>query len=251
VSGGRGGRRAHVERGAVVAPVGDEHLPADALARSFVQRVGHYADDLDVELRVRTRALADPPAKRALPLEEVLGKPAVDDGDLRVLLHVHRREVASLEERDLHRREIPGGQRVHERLHVFAILRVVAFHRHAAVPFIAAQNRHHRQSCGLHARRAPEAFQHIVVQVHGALVVVPTERRCELKRDEVVERHPGIGGLQVLQAPHEQAGAEEQQETERDLRGHEPLAQEQRSTRARNGGDRVLQRGPRIRPARP
>ena len=39
--------------------------------------------------------------------------------------------------------------------------------------------------------------------------------------------------LQVLQAAHEESGAEEQQEAERDLRGDESLAQEQRARRRR------------------
>ena len=64
---------------------------------------------------------ADVPADRAPPLEEMLSEAAVDDRDRRLLLGIGRREVAPLEHRDLHRREVAGRERVHERLHVLAV----------------------------------------------------------------------------------------------------------------------------------
>ena len=55
--------------------------------------------------------------------------------------------------------------------------------------------------------------------------------------------------LQVLEALHEQAGAEQQEEAERHLRSDEALAQEERPAGAGDRADRVLQRRPGIRPA--
>ena len=56
--------------------------------------------------------------------------------------------------------------------------------------------------------------------------------------------------LQILEAADEEPGAEEQQEAERDLRGHQSLSQEQRPAGAGDRAHRVLQRRPRIGPAR-
>ena len=60
-------------------------------------------------------------------------------------LRVEAREVAALEERDAHRLEVAGRQRVHERLHVLAVLGLVPFDRHRAVPLVAGQDRHRGQ----------------------------------------------------------------------------------------------------------
>ena len=56
--------------------------------------------------------------------------------------------------------------------------------------------------------------------------------------------------LQVLQAAHEEPGAKEQQEAERDLRRDQALAQEERAAGAGNRAHRVLERRPGIGPAR-
>ena len=80
---------------------------------------------------------------------------------------------------------------------------------------------------------AAQAIEQVVVEVIGALVVVAAQRRREAEHHEVIELHAGVGGLQVLQAAHEQPGAEQQQEAQRHLRGDEPLAQEQRAARCR------------------
>ena len=86
--------------------------------------------------------------------------------------------------------------------------------------------------------------------MHRPRTVVAVQLRRELKRDEVVERDARVGGLQVLQAADEQPRAKEQQEAERDLRGYETLAQEQRPAAAGNRAHRVFERRPWIRSAR-
>ena len=102
---------------------------------------------------------------------------------------------------------------------------------------------------GLDAGRRAQPIEQLPVEEHRALVVVAAERRRQLERDQVVERDAGVRRLQVLQAAHEEAGAEQQQKAERDLRGDEPLAQEQRAAGAGDRAHRVLQRRPRIRAA--
>ena len=106
-----------------------------------------------------------------------------------------------------------------------------------------------------HARRRDpwsrvQAFEQVLVELHRARAVVAVERRRQLEGDQVVERHTRVRRLQVLKAADEEAGAEEQQEAQRHLRGHQSLAQKQRPAGARNRPHRVLQRRPRIRPAR-
>ena len=241
-----------------LAPGGDEHLPADALARPFVERVGDDADDLDVELRVGPVAPAEPLADRAGALEEVPRELLVDDrhsaaasgsASSNWLYLIRFAEVPTFENRDLHRLEVAGRQRVHERLHVLAVGRLVALDRHRAVPLVAAQNRHGGLAGRLHAGRRSQVLEQVTIELRAALVGVAVERRRELEGHEVVELDARIGGAQVLQAAHEKAGAEEQEEAERDLRGDQALAEEERPAGSRDGSDRVLQRGPRIGPA--
>jgi hypothetical protein len=105
----------------------NKDLTAHSLARAFVERVGDDAYDLGVQLGLRTDAVSDALANGAGALEEVLGKLAVDDSDPGVLFEVGALKVPALENRDLHRREVPRRQRVHERLHVLAVGRTVAF----------------------------------------------------------------------------------------------------------------------------
>ena len=94
-------------------------------------------------------APADAFADGARALEEVLGEAAVDDGDASSSsLKSARVKVAALEDRDLHRLEVAGRQRVHERLHVLAVGRTGGPRPTSAVPLVAAQDRH-----GSHAPR--------------------------------------------------------------------------------------------------
>ncbi len=181
-----------------------------------------------------------------LSAEEMLRELAVDDRDLRVLDDVRRPEVAAVEQLDAHRLEVAGRERVHERLHVLAVLGLVAFDRGGAVPFVAGQDRHAGMPGRLDPRRAAQAIEQLVVEIHRSRIVVSAQRRRQPERDQVVHLHAGVGGLQILQAAHEQSRAEQQQEAQRHLRGDEALAQEERSAGARDPADRVLERRPLI-----
>ena len=215
-----------------------EDLPAHALARTLVERVGHDADDLDGQLGLWPAAPPETFADGARALEEVLGEAAIDDRHGRVLLEVHPREVPAFEERDLHRLEVAGRQRVHERLHVFAVRSAVPLDRHRAVPLVPAQDGHGGHPGRRDARRRAQAFEQILIELHPARTVVAVERRRQLEGDEVVERHPRVGLLQVLEAADEEPGAEEQQEAERDLRGHQPLPAGTATRRCRRSSPR-------------
>src|SRR5207247_3052567 len=117
-----------------------EDLPPDTLARPFVQRVVDDADDLDVELGIRAATLSEVSTDSALIPEEIGGEALVDDRELRVLLHVRQREVATLENRDSHCLEIFRRQRIHVRLHVFAVGRLVSLNGGSLVPLAPAQD---------------------------------------------------------------------------------------------------------------
>ena len=182
------GRRlggANVERRAA-AISRPEHLAADAFTRTFVERVLDDADDLDVELGLRAQPAAEPPADRALVAEEVLRELAIDDRDLRVLDDVRRPEVAAVEQLDAHRLEVAGRKRVHERLHVLAVLGLVAFDRRGAVPLVAGQDRHAGMPGRLDPRRAAQAIEQLAVEIHRSRIVVSAERRRQPERDQVV-----------------------------------------------------------------
>src|SRR4030095_9475726 len=103
------------------APVGYEHLAPHAFARTFIERVGDHADDLDRQLRIRTTASSKKLPERALAFEEVVGEFLVDDCDSRLLAEVALPEVAPFDERNVHRFEITGRQRIHEGLLVLAV----------------------------------------------------------------------------------------------------------------------------------
>jgi hypothetical protein len=98
----------------------------------------------------------------------------------------------------------------------------------------------------LDPRRAAQAIQQLVVEIHRPRIVVSTQRRRQPKGHEVVHLHAGVGGLKILQAADEQSRAEQQQEAQRHLRGDEALAKEERPAGARDSADRVLKSRPLI-----
>src|SRR6185436_12046810 len=173
-------------------------------------------------------------SNRALVLEEVLCEFLVDDGDRGFLLGIEAREVAAVEHSNPHRLEVARRDRVHERLHVFPVLRLVAFDRHGAVPFVAGQQRNRREPGCCNARRGSKAIDNLEVEQRGAFGLVAAQCRRELEGYEIAERETGLGSLQILKAANKEAGPEQQQETERDLQRHQTLAEKERSTGAGN-----------------
>src|SRR5438309_2370069 len=77
----------------------------------------------------------------------------------RVLLHVRQREVATLENRDSHRLEIFRRQRIHVRLHVFAVGRLVSLNGGSVVPLAAAQDWDGGQRRRRHASRSAQPIE--------------------------------------------------------------------------------------------
>src|SRR5882762_8437886 len=144
-------RGSHVEGGASVTGVGNKYLPPDTFAWTFIQGVRDHPDDFDIELRPWTAALTEMPSHCALIWEEMPREAFIHYRDFGVLLHVPAVEIAPLLEGNAHRFEIAGGNCVHESLHVLAVLRLVALHHGAVVPFIAVQQWDRGQSRRFHA----------------------------------------------------------------------------------------------------
>ncbi len=168
------------------------------------------------------------PPDRALVAKEVPREAFVDDRDIRIILHVPAVEIAAFLDRESHGLEVAGRNRVHEGLHVLAILGGVAFDSRAAVPLVAAQQRHGGQPRGLHAGDGADLSQKFVVEMYGSRRIVSVERRRNLERHQVIQVvESGVDRFQILQAAHEQSGAEQQQETQRHLSRYQALAQEQ------------------------
>src|SRR4029453_99931 len=81
---GRVDERSHVEHCAVLPPVGYENLPMNALARSFVQRVGDDTDDLDGQVGVSWVAKPDVLSYSAAARKEVLREATIHNRDARI-----------------------------------------------------------------------------------------------------------------------------------------------------------------------
>ena len=160
---------------------------------------------------------------------------------------IGQREIAAGEHRHVHGLEVAGRQGVHERLHVLAVRGLVALDRHRAVPLVTGENRHRRRARRADAGNRLDPLEQLVLEIGAAGLVVAVQARVDLERDEVLGlADAGVGAAQVLQAAREEPGAEEEQETQRDLRGDQALAKDQRLIAAGDRPDGVLERLPRI-----
>ena len=126
----------------------------------------------------------------------------------------------------------------------------MAFHRYAAVPFPAMQQRHRGQGRGFHPGNSSDAVEKLPVKMHHARSVVSIERRRQLERHQVIDiAKSRIGRFQIQQAPHEQARSEQQEETQCHLRTHQAFAHKQGPAPSRDRSHGVLQGAPEIRTA--
>ena len=207
--------------------MGNEDLSPHPFTRAFVERIRNDADDFDCQLRLAAQCPSRHVCRSHFALEEVLGEALVDDRDGGLLFRIQSREVAPLEQRNLHRREVAGRQRVDEGLHVLVIPGLMPFHPHRAVPLVAGEDGHGGEPGRNDPRSRPQPLEGLLVEVDRSRRIVSAEGRRQPERHEIVERDSGVCGLQVLQAPHEEARAEEQQEAEGDLGGDEALSQKE------------------------
>ena len=155
-----------------------------------------------------------PPRPRCRPTallspKKCCAKRSLTIATLELSLHVSPVEVAAFQKRNAHGLEIARRERVHEGLHVFAVLGLMALHRRAAVPFIAVQQRDGGQRRRFTPGSRAHVIQKFLIKVHRSRRIVSVQRGRDLERDQVIEiTESRIGGLQILQAPDEQPGAE-------------------------------------------
>src|SRR6516225_6500178 len=103
----------------------------------------------------------------------------------------------------------------------------VALDGHTAVPFIAAtlENPHGRQAHGLYARNRAQAFRQLLKEELPAFGRVAAQRRVDLEPHQPVDREAGTEVLEVIEAADEQAGPDQQQQRQRDLRDDQSFSQ--------------------------
>ena len=255
-------RRANVHHGPageIVFHEREEDLPRDVVAHAGVLRVPDDADDLDRRLRARIHAEADVAADRAAVAEIALRVAFVDDrhrvrrqilriADLRPDVPIV--EVAAGDERNAHCLEVAGADRVAVRVHALARLRLVAFHRHRAVPLVPLEQTDLREGHRGDARQRADAIQQLLVELLRADRRVTAEGRRDVERDEVVRLQTQIEQAQVPEAADEEAGAYQQHDRDGDLRHDEPLAQPHAARPAHDGADLILERRRQIRSGR-
>src|SRR5439155_5731819 len=157
-------------------------------------------------------------------------------------------KIASLQNRDTHRLKVARRERIHERLHVFAVFGLVALNGCRTVPLVSMKQGHHRISGGSNTGNRSDAFPQIAIKIGGSWFIVSIQGRRQLEADEIVHfLKTSIRGPQILQAADEKAGAKKQEEAQGDLRRDQALAKEQRTpARTRNRSNGVLHGGPKI-----
>ena len=133
-------------------------------------------------------------------------------------------EVAAHQQRNAHRLEIAGADRVQTRADQLVLLRLIALHRDAVSPRAAPQHAEPREPGGLDARRRA----HLREQVHRVLLdaraLVAHQRRIGAECQQMLALEAEIERHQPVQAAQEQARADQQQQRQRDLRHHQRLA---------------------------
>ena len=98
-----------------------------------------------------------------------------------------------------------------------------------------------------HARGGAHILEQLPVEGQQARHGVSVERRVHLEGHQVIDGlEAGVGLLQIGQRPHEESGADQQEEGKRHLRGDQRLAQPDRAAAAGNRAHHILQRVPQI-----
>ena len=109
------------------------------------------------------------------------------------------------------------------------------FDRRGAVPFVAGENRHGRESRGFHARRRTDPLQQFAIELdRPRCSSYPLSAGDSWNVSRLSIATPVSVVLQVLQTADEEPRAEQQEKAERNLRRDETLAQEQRAASAGN-----------------
>ncbi len=136
----------------------------------------------------------------------------IHDGDLRRVEFILVREIASAEDRNFHSAEESWRHELHVAvIGAFICPRCVTLNRHPAVPFVAVQQRHHREAdiCG--AGNRPQSIQKTAVVRADLRYFSAVQRRLHLHGHQICRFETGIecrAGFSRLW--NEKTGADEQ-----------------------------------------
>ena len=146
-------------------------------------------------------------------------------------------EEAAAHQPDAHGLEVAGGDvdrtRRDDRL---AGLHLVALGEDHAVVVVAAERNGVGGAGGGHAGQRPQTLQRLVREPNQCgVVLVSRARQTDRGSHHAVGSEPGIDSQHAAEAREQQAGADEQDEGERDLRHDQRPAQRPRAASARSG----------------
>ena len=251
---GRWDRRADVQRHAGFMVLRERQV--GHRQRLFPQRavlaVANHADNLSPG---PVRAIdADPAADRIGVRELHRRGGRVEDDDRRPGFHVGVPEVAALHERDAERLEelrsdhvrvdeprVVGGRPPALALRAL-VRRAPPFDVEAEHAGAAAEHRHPGDGRGLDAGEPAHALDRLPIELTPLRAGVAQEIDAERRRDQLVDVDAGIDRACRLQAAHEQARGNQQQQRQRDLADDQELLEIEARPALAERGVRALER---------
>src|SRR5262249_30731405 len=179
----------------------------------------HQADDLERRRRAGVQPEPDVPPDRILVAEEPLREALVDD---RVAVSVAapvalirvgrpRRgalvapvELASPQDRNPHRLEVAGADRIAVGISLLARLRVVPPDGHRAAPLVALEQADAGERHTLYARLRADPLHERLVERRNPLRRIAADRRRDVERDHALGPDAEIEQPQILERADEQ-----------------------------------------------
>ena len=194
-----------------------------------ILRVLHDADDDEGVGRADSVGVIRPPlADGILAGKEPARHRFVDQRGLGTFAAIAWPERPAAYDLQADGREVVLGDELLVRGHPLARSWRVAFDAEAADLGGTHHRAVHRQAGRLHARERPHAIEQARVEHLPLLVRVPETSHVDPRAQQVLPIESDLGGRQHAQAPHEQAGDDEQEQAERHLRRDERAAGEKR-----------------------
>ena len=222
--------------------MGKVELGRRRAARGGAAHVRHHAHDLLPRRCVGAAraglAAGDAPAHGTLSRESDAGQLLVDDHDLRRAPPVLGGQVASGAQGDPHRLEIARAHDLEVRLG-HALQGVLGVHGAALgdepVRAGAGGQRQLGDEGGFHRGPGAKPFDHRLEGAGHPLVIgIALAGESDPRRQQALRVESQRGAREVHPGPHEKAGAREQRDRERDLRGHEQASQSVSAAPARD-----------------
>src|SRR5262249_4377927 len=152
---------------------------------SGVFAVFHHSDNLDIRANV-ARTEGEMAADRISIGEEAARHRLVDDRDLRTVCRIRNGEFPSAEKWNAHCGEVIGPHPVMVDVHVFVLLRLIAFYRHVRARVAVGKDRGFGGADGSHSGKSCDALAKIVEKGDGSLRRITVQFGRDGKSDHVV-----------------------------------------------------------------